>query len=152
MTVEIGEVIDNAFNKMKEYEFLRMNQEDAESILKAYIRPACTAFSDKRGVDIDVDWGVGIFKQDLTDTDVDILGSYVCLKYIDANYIRTTLSLKPFLSGTDFHSYANKDVLKQAMEAQDRFKAETDGSNVLRSYRDPESPLWNLHKRGRRRP
>lgn len=149
MATEIGLVIDNAFNKMKEYEFLRMSQDDAVSILKAYIRPACTAYSDKRGVDIEVDEGLGMFKQDLTDTDVDILGSYVCIKYIDANYIRTTLSLKPFLSGTDFHSYANKDVLRQAMEAQKAFKEEVDGSNVLRSYRNKSGKLWNLHKNRR---
>ena len=147
MAVEISVVIDNAFSKMKEYEFIRMNQDEAESVLREYVRPACTAFSDKRGVDIDIDWGVGIFKTPLTDTDIDILGSYVCLKYIDANYIRTTLTLKPFLSGTDFHSYANKDVLKQAMEAQERFKSEIDSSNVIRSYRNKDAPLWNLHKR-----
>lgn len=149
MVTEMSAVIDSAFDKMKEYEFLRMSREDAESILKAYIRPACTAYSDKRGVDIEVDEGLGMFKQDLTDTDVDILGSYVCIKYIDANYIRTTLSLKPFLSGTDFHSYANKDVLRQAMEAQKAFKEEVDGSNVLRSYRNKSSKLWNLHKNRR---
>ncbi len=146
MAVEFGAVIDNAFNKMREYEFLSMSQEDAESVLRAYIRPACTAFADKRGVELEIDDGLGMFKQDLADTDIDILGSYVCIKYIDANYIRTTLSLKPFLSGTDFHSYANKDVLKQAMEAQKVFKEEVDGSNVLRSYRDKNSRLWNLHR------
>lgn len=149
MATEMSAVIDSAFDKMKEYEFLRMSREDAESILKAYIRPACTAYSDKRGVDIDVDEGLGMFKQDLTDTDIDILGSYVCIKYIDANYIRTTLSLKPFLSGTDFHSYANKDVMKQAMEAQKVFKEEVDESNVLRSYRNKNGKLWNLHKNRR---
>lgn len=150
MAVEFGAVIDNAFNKMKEYEFLRMSQEDAESVLRAYIRPACTAYADKRGFELEVDNEVGVFKQDLSETDIDILGSYVCIKYIDANYIRTTLSLKPFLSGTDFHSYTNKEVLKQAMEAQKVFKEEVDGSNVLRSYRDKNSRLWNLHKnRGR---
>lgn len=150
MAIEIKAVIDNAFNKMKEYDFIRMSEADAERILKAYVRPACTAFSDKRGADINIDWEVGVFKSELTDTDIDILGSYVCLKYIDANYIRTTLSLKPYLSGTDFHAYANSAMLKQAMEAQERFKSEIDGSNVLRSYRDPNAPIWNLHKtRGR---
>ena len=149
MATEIGLVIDNAFSKMKEYEFLRMSEDEAVGILKEYIRPACTAYSDKRGEDINIDEGLGTLKQDLSATDIDILGSYVCLKYIDANYIRTTLSLKPFLSGTDFHSYANKDVMKQAMEAQKAFKEEIDGSNVLRSYRDPSKPLWNLHKNRR---
>lgn len=147
MAVEIGAVIDNAFSKMKEYEFVRMTQGESESVLREYIRPACTAFSDKRGADIDIDWDVGVFKTPLTDTDIDILGSYVCLKYIDANYIRTTLAMKAFLSGTDFHAYANKDVMAQVMKAQERFKAETDGANVLRSYRDKDAPLWNLHKR-----
>ena len=149
MATEVSAVIDSAFDKMKEYEFLRMSREDAECILKTYIRPACTAFSDKRGYDVEVDKGLEMFVQDLSETDIDILGSYVCIKYIDANYIRTTLSLKPFLSGTDFHSYANKDVMKQAMEAQKAFKAEVDGSNVLRSYRNKNGKLWNLHKNRR---
>lgn len=149
MATEVSAVIDCAFDKMKEYEFLRMSREEAESVLKVYIRPACTAFSDTRGVDIEVDKGLEMFVQDLTETDIDILGSYVCIKYIDANYIRTTLSLKPFLSGTDFHSYANKDVMKQAMEAQKVFKEEVDASNVLRSYRNKNGKLWNLHKNRR---
>ena len=80
MATEVSAVIDSAFDKMKEYEFLRMSREDAECILKTYIRPACTAFSDKRGYDVEVDKGLEMFVQDLSETDIDILGSYVCIK------------------------------------------------------------------------
>lgn len=150
MATDFSAVIDCAFDKMKEYEFLRMGEEEAETVLKAYIRPACIAYSDKRGHDLKVDMELEIFKETLSDDDIELLGSYVCLKYIDANYIRTTLSMKAFLSGTDFHAYANKDVMAQVMKAQDRFKSEIDGSAVLRSYRDENSPFWQVHKNRRR--
>ena len=146
MAVEFSAVIDSAFDKMKEYDFFRMSREDAKRVLKTYIRPACTAFSDKRGWDIRIDLTLDLFLDDLTETDIDILGSYVCLEYIDANYIRTTLSMKPFLSGTDFHAFQNKEVMNQVMKAQAAFKEKTDGSNVLRSYRNKDCKLWNLHK------
>ncbi len=146
MATEVNAVIECAFDKMREYDFLRMSREEAEIVLKAYICPACTAFSDKRGYDLKLDKGLETFTQDLTDTEIDLLGSYVCINYIDANYIRTTLTLKPFLSGTDFHAYANKDVMAQAMKARQAFKDEVDRSAVLRSYRDKDSKFWKLSK------
>ena len=149
MSAEVGAVIDSAFDKMKEYDFFKMSREEAETVLRAYIRPACTAFSDKRGWDIKLDPELDMLLEDLTETDIDLLGSYVCLKYIDANYVRTTLSMKAFLSGTDFHAYQNKEFLNQVMKAQKAFKEDTDGSNVLRSYRNKDCKLWNLHKNRR---
>lgn len=150
MATEVSAVIECAFDKMKEYDFLRMSREDAENVLKAYIRPACVAFSDKRGIDLELDKELETFKQDISDAEMDILACYVCINYIDANYIRTTMSLKPFLSGTDFRAYANKDVLAQALKARQAFKDETDGSAVLRSYRDPESKFWRVFRERRR--
>lgn len=149
MATEVSAVVDSAFDKMREYEFLRMSKEEAETVLRAYIRPACMAYSDKRGRDLEVDIGLEMFKDTLSSDDIEMLGCYVCLKYIDANYIRTTLAMKPFLSGTDFHAYQNKDVMAQIMKAQERFKEEIDGSAVLRSYRDENSPFWNVHKKRR---
>lgn len=146
MATKFCAVIDSAFDKMREYEFMQMSKEEAETVLKAYIRPACIAYSDARGHDVKVDMELEIFKDNLSEDDIELLSSYVCLKYIDANYIRTTLAMKAFLSGTDFHAYQNKDVMAQVMKAQERFKAETDGSAVLRSYRDKSSPFWQVHR------
>ena len=149
MATEVSSVINCAFDKMREYEFLRMSREDAETVLKTYLRPACMAYSDMRGRDLYLDTELETFKEDLSNDDIEMLGCYVCLKYIDANYIRTTLAMKPFLSGTDFHAYQNKDVMAQVMKAQERFKEEIDGSAVLRSYRDDDSPFWKVHKNRR---
>lgn len=149
MSVEVSAVIDCVFDKMKEYEFLRMSREDAEKVLKTYIRPACTMYSDKRGRDLSIDNGLETIKQDLTDAEIDILSSYVCICYIDANYIRTTLTMKPFLSGTDFHAYQNKAVMEQVQKARQAFKNEVDGSAVIRSYRDKDSAFWKLPRNRR---
>lgn len=149
MATEVSAVIECAFDKMKECDFMKMSREDAETVLKLYVRSACVAYSDSRGVSLTLDKGLETFKEDLTEEEIDLLGSYVCLKYIDANYVRTTLMMKPFLSGTDFHSYANKDMLAQVMEAQERFKTEIRESCILRSYRDKSAPFWHIHERRR---
>ncbi len=146
MKVSFTDIISCACDKMKEYDFLTLGEENAEAILKCYIRPACAAFCDHRGTALDVD-DVCETVDGLDNRDeMDILGAYVCIKYIDANYVRTTLTMKPFLSGMDFHAYDNKGVLAQVLKAQEQFKSEVNSAAVCRSYTDRESPFWSLHK------
>ena len=149
MKISFKDVIGCACDKMKEYDFLRIGEDNAEAILKCYIRSACAAFSDHRGVHLCID-EIGETIDGLNNCDEqDILGAYLCIKYIDANYVRTTLTMKPFLSGTDFHSYDNKGVLNQVLKAQEQFKSEVNSSAVCRSYTDSKNPFWNLHKKRR---
>lgn len=149
MKISFADIIGCACDKMKEYDFLRIGEENAEAILKCYIRSACAAFCDFRGTRLYVD-DVCEMVDGLNNCDeVDILGAYVCIKYIDANYVRTTLTMKPYLSGVDFHSYDNKGVLTQVLKAQEKFKAEVNNSAVCRSYTDEKNPFWQLHKKRR---
>lgn len=149
MKISFIEVINCACNKMKEYDFLRIGEENSEAILKCYIHSACASFCDHRGTHLYID-DVGSTIDGLNSyEEVDILASYVCIKYIDANYVRTTLTMKPFLSGTDFHSYDNKGVLTQVLKAQEQFKSEVNSAAVSRSYTDKKNPFWQLHKNRR---
>ena len=151
MKISFIDVLNCACDKMKEYDFLRVGEENAEAILKCYIRSACVAFSDHRGTNLYID-DVSETIDGLNNKDeLDILGSYLCIKYIDANYVRTSLTMKPYLSGTDFHSYDNKGVLAQVLKVQEQFKTEVNSAAVSRSYTDKKNPFWQLHKNRNRR-
>lgn len=147
MAMEISAVIDRSFNKMKEYKFMDMTQEQAEKIMRDYIVPACIAFSDASGKELTVDEDVCILKEDLTVKEQDLLASYVAVAYIDANYKFTTETLQTFLTGTDFRAFGNKDVLNSVCAARDAFKAEIDRYAVRSSYRDENAKIWSVHRR-----
>ncbi len=147
MATEIGAIIDRSFNKMKEYKFMDMPQEQAEMIMRDYVVPACIAYSDASGKDLTIDEEVGIFKENLTVKEQDLLASYVAIAYIDANYKFTTETLQTFLTGTDFRAFGNKDVLNSVCAARDSFKAEIDRYTVRSSYRDENAEIWNAHRR-----
>ena len=147
MATEISAIIDRSFNKMKEYKFMDMSQEQAEMVMRDYVVPACIAFSDASGKDFTIDEEVGIFKENLTVKEQDLLASYVAIAYIDANYKFTTETLQTFLTGTDFRAFGNKDVLNSVCAARDAFKTEIDRYTVRNSYRDKNAKIWSAHRK-----
>lgn len=146
MATEYAVIIDSAYDKLKEYDFVDMLKEDADGILKSYIRPACVSYFYHRKSTLERDDELEIFTEDLSDIDIEVLANYVSILYLDANYIKTTLALKPHLSGTDFHAYASKDVLAKAIQVRELYKKEIDQLTINYSY-NKDCPLWNL-KRG----
>lgn len=139
-------IIDSAYDKLKEYDFINMLKEDADEVLKSYIRPACVSYFYHRHKPIDRDDGLEEFTEDLDDVSIEVLANYISIHYIDANYIKTTLALKAHLSGTDFYNYASKDVLAKAIEVREMYKKEIDQLTIDYSY-NKDCPLWKL-KRG----
>lgn len=144
-------ILDIAYDKIKEYDFVQMTEEESDDILKSYIRPACVDYFYKRKKKLNRDEELEIFEEDLDDVDVVVLATYVVIRYIDANYINTTLMLKSHLSGTDFHAYTNKDMLAKVKEVRDGFKQEIDQLTVNYSYTDENCTLWDLNNPARPR-
>lgn len=147
MATEINAIIDRAFDKMKEYEFMKMTQEEAETVMRDYIVPACTAYSDASDKDFTIDEEVGVIKENLSLKEQDLLASYTAIAYIDANYVITTETMRAFLTGADFKTFDNKGVLKSVIEARNLFKSETDRYTVRSSYRDENATIWTAHRR-----
>ena len=144
-------ILDIAYDKIKEYDFVQMTEEESDDILKSYIRPACVDYFYKRKKKLNRDEELECFEEDLDDVDVVVLATYIVIRYIDANYINTTLMLKSHLSGTDFHAYTNKDMLAKVKEVRDGFKQEIDQLTVNYSYTDENCSLWDLNNPSRPR-
>lgn len=149
MATKFQVIIDSAYDKLKEYDFMNMLKNEADEVLKCYIRPACVSYLYHRTKSLERDDALEEFVDDLDDISIEVLANYVSIFYLDANYIKTTLALKAHLSGTDFHNYASKDVLAKAIEVRELYKNEIDQLTIDYSY-GKDCPLWNL-KRGNRR-
>lgn len=145
MATSYKTILDVAYDKIKEYDFVKMTEDESDDILKSYIRPACIDYFYKRGKTLVRDDVVEQFEEDLGDIDIVVLATYLVIRYIDANYINTTLMLKSHLSGTDFHAYTNKDMLAKVKEVRDSFKQEIDQLTVNYSYTDKNCALWGLN-------
>lgn len=147
MATSYNIIIDSAYDKLKEYDFLEMSEEESDEILRSYIRQACVSYFYHRHRKLDRDDSNQEFIEDLDDVNIEILANYVIIHYLDANYIRSTLVMKPYLSGTDFHAYVNKDVLAKVVELRDMYKKEIDQLTIDYSYNSDKCPLWKLNQR-----
>lgn len=151
MATSYKTILDSAYDKIKEYDFVNMTEDESDEILRAYIRPACTDYLYRREKLLNRDDVLEQFEEDLDDLDIEVLATYLVIRYIDANYIKTTLMMKSHLSGTDFHAYTNKDMLAKVMEVRDNFKREVDQLTINYSYADEKCPLWDLNNPARPR-
>ena len=90
------------FNKIKDYDFIQLDQNTATEIAISYISPACNMFqSCSQDLD-DRDDILQEFNYQLLLSNFDMLVNYMCIEYIDSNFLRTTASLKARLSTSDF--------------------------------------------------
>lgn len=125
--------------------FIELDSKTSYNLAFSYIPSACTQFQSctcdlsKRDKDIDE---LGGFNMQLKDTDIEILVNYMCIEYLDSNYLRTATALKARLSTNDFHALGQKDMLAKAMELRSMLKSENDQLAINKSYKN--SKLFDL--------
>lgn len=139
------ELADRFFNKIKDNMFIDLDIKTSYDIAFSYIPSACSQFqsctSDLTKRDKDVD-ELGGFDGQLNDSDIEILVNYMCIEYLDSNYLRTAKALKTRLSTSDFHALGQKDMLAKAMELRSMLKSENDQLAINKSYKD--SKLFDI--------
>ena len=130
------------FDKIKDHMFIEMDEGTAIDIAISYISPACTNFqSCTQNLD-DRDDVMKEFNFQLSHNNYNILVNYMCIEYLDANYLRTGMALKSRLSSSDFHALQISNVLGKAMELRTLLKSENDQLAINKSYKD--SKLFDL--------
>lgn len=139
------ELADRFFNKIKDNMFIQLDSKVSYEIAFSYIPSACNQFqsctSDLSQRDSDIDEFGGFYTQ-LSDSEIEILVNYMCIEYLDSNYLRTATALKARLSTSDFHALGQKDMLAKAMELRTLLKSENDHLAINKSYK--ESKLFDL--------
>lgn len=120
-----AELCSSVYAKIKDYDFIQMEESEANAILIEFIRPACLAFEDCSQDLSDRDNSTQEFNFVLDDVNFEILSGFMVIQYLDATYIRTPLMLKAHMSTTDYHKFDNKDVLGKVQSVREMYYQET---------------------------
>ncbi len=121
---------DSVLSKIKDYDFLKLEQQDIYCILADYIRPAIVSFRICK-VDLSNRNEEG-FNIVLNDTEIEILSNYMVINYLDSNYIRVPLALKQTLSSKDFNAFSPANQLDKMMAVRNKYLA--DNETLLSRY------------------
>lgn len=131
MGTPFTELYESVLSKIRDYDFLNLNEEEIHQVLSDYLRPAIASF---RGCKQDLSQrNKTRFKCKLTDIEIEILSNYMVIAYIDSNYIRVPLALKQALSSKDFNAFSPANQLSKLIEMREMYRKDTE--TLLSRYR-----------------
>ncbi len=135
-------IVSSVFDKIKDVDFASIDEKLANEIVTTYISPACTQFeSCIQNLD-DRDDELQQFNFELSKTNFNLLVNYMVIEWLDANYIKTSMALKPRLSSNDFKSLNLPAQLGKALELRSMLKSENDQLAINKSYKN--SKLFDI--------
>lgn len=127
MSTSYEAIYDNVLPKFRSYEIPLMNEEEVKELLHDYLVPAITRFhvcakdlSDRNDEE-------GVFNVDLSDMEIEILGNYLLIEYLDSTYIRTPSILKANLSSSDFNAFSSANMLDKLILMHKTYVCENEG-------------------------
>ena len=141
-TTQYQELVDIFFNKIKDYDFANMDENIATEIAIGYINSACSQFQSCTQDLDNRDDELAQFGFKLSNTNKQMLVNYMCIEFLDSNFLRVSQALKSRLSTSDFHSLQNPQQLSKVMELRSMLKSENDQLAINKSYKN--SKLFDL--------
>ena len=139
MGTSYDRIYDNVLPKFRSWEIPLMSEDEVRECLHDYLVPAITRFHVCRKDLSDRDDEAGGFNVELSDVEIEILGNYLLLEYLDSTYIRTPTLLKSSLSSTDFNSFSSANMLDKLMAMHKTYLSENESllsRYALLSYKD----------------
>lgn len=131
MGTPFTELYESVLSKVRDYDFLNLEEAEIYEVLSDYLRPAIAAF---RGCRQDLSQRTeSNFECNLTDTEIEILANYMVIAYLDSNYIRVPLALKQTLSSKDFNAFSPANHLDKMITMREKYRK--DNETLLSRYR-----------------
>lgn len=144
-------IYDNVLPKFRSWEIPLMTEDEVRECLHDYLAPAIARFHVCRKDLSDRSDEEGAFNVTLSNIEVEILGNYLLLEYLDSTYIRVPTLLKSSLSSTDFNSFSSANMLDKLMAMHKTYLAENE-SLLARyawlTYRESGLSLGSGYDRG----
>jgi hypothetical protein len=119
-------IYENILAKFRSYEIPLMNEDDVVDTLHDYLIFAISQFHLCRKDLSDRNDILQRFNVELSDDEINILGNYALLEYLDSTYIRTPTLLKVNLSSSDFNSYSPANMLDKLMNMHETYRKENE--------------------------
>lgn len=133
---------DAVFNKIKDYDFLELDESVAYDIVINYINDAAVRFeSCSQDLD-DREDELQEFNFSLTKKNFSILVNYMVVEWLTSNYILTGSALKARMTTSDFHAINQYQNLNQLTTLRDNLLKENDQLAINNSYK--KSDLFEL--------
>jgi hypothetical protein len=136
------ELADSVFDKIKDLDFMDMDENVAYDVVIRYIRPAIVKFENCKQDLSDRNDALEEFNFSLDDNTFELLANYMTIEWLTSNYILTYQALKGRMSTSDFHKIDTKDILGKTTELRNSLKAENDQLAINKSY--PNSKLFSI--------
>lgn len=132
------ELADSLFNKIKDYDFISIDEQAAYEIVMSYIRPAIVQFENCKQDLSDRDDKLQEFNFKLTDNTFEMLVNYMVVEWLTSNYILTGQALKSRMSTADFHALNQYQNLGKLIELRDSLLTENKQLAINKSYKNSE--------------
>lgn len=126
MATAYDKIYENVLSKLKTYDFANMTSGEIKEYLHDYLIPATVKFHVCKKNLQERDDTLELFSEDLSDTEVEIIGNYLLLEYIDSTYIRTSTLLKANLSSSDFNAFSPANMLDKLMSMRTTYLRENE--------------------------
>jgi hypothetical protein len=132
-----SEIYQRFLNKISDYDFLNLSEEEVESIMKNYLKSAIVWFTSCRQDLSARDETLEQFNSTLTDEEIEILTTLMIPEWLKPR-INTTENLKQHMSTKDFQMFSQanhlkelkdlkKDSVKEAQQLMSRYSYSKDG-------------------------
>lgn len=141
MATPFSEIYDRVYNKISDYSFLNLTQNEVEDILESYLLSSIVKFKKCKKDLSNRDQALKQFNEDLTDEEKEILATLMCVEYLTPKLITSEL-LKQKLSTKDYQLYSQANQIKEIREVRNKMKSEA--NQMMISYSYSENSLDDL--------
>jgi len=133
MATPFKEVYNKVYNKISDYSFTKLTQDEVEDVLESFLLSALVKFKTCKKDLSNRDLTLKQFNEDLTDEEKEILATLICVEYLTPKLITDEL-LQQRLSTKDYNLYSQANQIKEIRELRDKFKSEANQMMISYSY------------------
>ena len=133
MATPFKEVYNKVYNKISDYSFTKLTQDEVEDVLQSFLLSALVKFKTCKKDLSNRDLTLKQFNEDLTDEEKEILATLICVEYLTPKLITDEL-LQQRLSTKDYNLYSQANQIKEIRELRDKFKSEANQMMISYSY------------------
>lgn len=133
MATPFNEVYERVYNKISDYSFTKLTQDEVEDVLESFLLSALVKFKTCKKDLSNRDLTLKQFNEDLTDEEKEILATLICVEYLTPKLITDEL-LQQRLSTKDYNLYSQANQIKEIRELRDKFKSEANQMMINYSY------------------
>lgn len=138
MGTSYQEIIDNFIKMVKEYKFLKLNEETRDAWVIDLLNSACSKFYKKCGSDLTKRTQDG-FEETLTSDEIDILCNLMIVEWFKP-YLFSVENFENVMTTKDYSMYSPANILKEIRNAYEAARLNSkrmisDYTYTLRKYK-----------------